>query len=367
MPGPVNRALLTARRETLASHQQARDLTGKAVKLADMHSLPRSVLVILFVCLPALGAAQTFDTVGTRAAGMAGAFVAVADDASAAYWNPAGFAAGNLFTMVVDRSTAKVNPGGSDGAASRSGVLVSLGMPALAISYYRLHSTTLTPQSARGSDDMGATGPGEIRLDTLITHHSGATLVQSIGRGVAVGATLKLVRGVAASSLAPDVDRGQLLSNASELGAKGTSKFDADIGVMAALGTIKIGLTVRNLTDPDFAASGGSHALTLRRHARAGVALTIAEGWAVAADLDLTREHTPAGLVRTFAAGTEGRIGRKAFVRGGLRLNTVNGRGAAAAAGASYSVMGPILIDAHLTAGSDQAQRGWGVAARVVY
>jgi len=33
---------------------------------------------------------QTFDVVGTRALGMGGAFVAVADDASATWWNPAG-------------------------------------------------------------------------------------------------------------------------------------------------------------------------------------------------------------------------------------------------------------------------------------
>jgi hypothetical protein len=136
---------------------------------------------------------------------------------------------------------------------------------------------------------------------------------------------------------------------------------------MAALGRVKIGLTLRNLTEPDFASGSGNHALSLRRHARAGLALTFHDGWAVAADLDLTREHTPSGPVRTFAAGTEGRIGRKAFVRGGLRLNTVDGRGAAVAAGASYSVMGPLLVDAHLTAGSDQAQRGWGIAARLVY
>ena len=56
--------------------------------------LPRPVLFVLFLGSPALATAQTVDTVGTRAAGMAGAFVAVADDASAAYWNPAGFAAG---------------------------------------------------------------------------------------------------------------------------------------------------------------------------------------------------------------------------------------------------------------------------------
>ena len=41
---------------------------------------------------------------------MAGAFVAVADDASAAYWNPAGFAAGSFFSLVIDGSTAKSTP-----------------------------------------------------------------------------------------------------------------------------------------------------------------------------------------------------------------------------------------------------------------
>jgi hypothetical protein len=334
-----------------------------------MQSAPRSIFFVLVICwLPTPGAAQTFDTVGTRAAGMGGAFVAVADDASAAYWNPGGFAAGNLFTMVVDRSTAKADPGGPDSAASRSGLLVSLGMPALGLSYYRLHATTLTPSARSGaSSTADPVGIAEVRLDTLVTHHSGATLVQSISRGVAVGATLKVVRGVAESTLAADLDRRRLLETASEPGGKGTSKFDADIGVMAALGTVKIGLTVRNVTQPAFATRSGNRALTLRRHARAGVAVTLREGWAVAADLDLTREQTPSGPVRIVAAGTEARIGRKAFVRGGLRLNTVDASGAALAAGASYTVMGPVLVDAHVTAGSDQAQRGWGIAARLVY
>lgn len=42
--------------------------------------------VFLFVCSPALA------HFGTRPMGMGGAFTAVADDANAAYWNPAGFA-----------------------------------------------------------------------------------------------------------------------------------------------------------------------------------------------------------------------------------------------------------------------------------
>ena len=46
--------------------------------------------------------AQDFEAVGTRALGMAGAFVAVADDATAAYWNPAGLAKGAVVSLVLD-------------------------------------------------------------------------------------------------------------------------------------------------------------------------------------------------------------------------------------------------------------------------
>jgi F plasmid transfer operon, TraF, protein len=329
------------------------------------------VLAVAMAGWASAAGAQTFETVGTRAAGMGGAFVAVADDSSATYWNPAGFAAGNYFTMVLDRSTAKVNPGGSAGAASGSGLLVSLGMPALGLSYYRLRSTILTPAArlatAAAPDGRKAIGADEVRLDTLITHHSGATLVQSITSGVAVGATLKVVRGVASSTVVGDGDRDALLGDASELSGKGSSKFDADIGVMASRGRLKAGITVRNLTQPEFVTAGETGSLSLQRQTRAGVAVTIREGWVLAADFDLNRTHSSLGDARSFAAGSEGRLGRKAFIRGGLRLNTAGPRQPLLAAGGSYAVMGSILVDAQVTAGSDRAQRGWGLAARFVY
>jgi hypothetical protein len=95
--------------------------------------------------------------------------------------------------------------------------------------------------------------------------------------------------------------------------------------------------------------------------------MTLLDGWAVAGDLDLTRVSGPAGFVRNFAVGTEGRIGRKAFVRGGLRLNTAGSKEPVIAGGASYALLGSVLIDAQVTGGSDRAQRGWGLAARFVY
>src|SRR3954466_13515578 len=147
-------------------------------------------------------AAQTFDTVGTRAAGMGGAFVAVADDASAAYWNPAGFASGAYFSLVLDRSEAKLDPPGSAPAGSRSGLLLALGAPAVGLSYYRLRSTAVraSPLSF----------PATVEADTLITHHVGATVVQSLAPGLAAGATLKLVRGFASSVVRPADERDAL-------------------------------------------------------------------------------------------------------------------------------------------------------------
>src|SRR4051812_12026337 len=84
-------------------------------------------LVFLLLLLPATAFAQSEGPVGVRAAGMGGAFTAVADDGSAAYWNPAGFASGSFFSLVVDGNVLD----------RRSGALVALGTPPLGISYYR--------------------------------------------------------------------------------------------------------------------------------------------------------------------------------------------------------------------------------------
>src|SRR5437879_1087620 len=82
-------------------------------------------VAIATIAFASLTFAQRFDDVGVRAQGMAGAFVAVADDASATWWNPAGLATAR---NAVDFS-AEISEGGRGG--------VALAFPSLGLSYYR--------------------------------------------------------------------------------------------------------------------------------------------------------------------------------------------------------------------------------------
>src|SRR3982751_3485478 len=59
-----------------------------------------SLVSLLFLAAPA--AAQTTDAIGVRAQGMGGAFTAVADDATASWWNPSGMAGGAYFNALLE-------------------------------------------------------------------------------------------------------------------------------------------------------------------------------------------------------------------------------------------------------------------------
>ena len=54
-------------------------------------------------------AAQPFESSGVRAQGMGGAFVAVADDASATWWNPAGLPGILIVDGVFEWQTTRLN------------------------------------------------------------------------------------------------------------------------------------------------------------------------------------------------------------------------------------------------------------------
>jgi hypothetical protein len=253
-------------------------------------------------------------------------------------------------------------------------------MPALGLGYYRLHSRiaepalTHLPADAPLSSRNLSVAP-ELRLDTLITHHGGITLVQSLWPGVAVGTTLKLVRGIAASTSVSGVSVEEALeSESAEVLGRASNEFDLDIGIMASGGPLKAGLTLRNVREPQFEVAGSGGELTLERQARAGLSYSITPDWVAAADFDLLRTRDVFGQRRDIAIGVEGRLGRRVIVRSGASLNTVEedafeggASRRAVSVGGSYAARASVYVDGHFTAGNDRAGHQWGVAARFVY
>ena len=338
-------------------------MTGGSKGYVKLPRMRRPVLPLLFLAmilglLPLVADAQGTESVGTRAQGMGGAFVGVADDASAVFWNPAGLAGGAYLSLVVDGNTAQSVPDGEPEGANRHGSMLALSMPALGLSYARLQNTAVRP----------ATGiPENSHLESLLTHQIGATLVQSIVDSVAVGATVKMVRGTAASAVVPGNDREELLDNI-DLFGHSSSRVDLDIGVMAVASFGRVGLTVRNLTAPTFDTGRGEE-LQLERQARAGGSVLLLPEWKLAGDIDLTTNRGTFGEVRELAFGTEGQLTRQLTARAGVRFNTIGdrGRSPAVSAGISYAVFGAMLVDGQITAGSDNAFRGWGLAGRFIF
>ncbi len=317
------------------------------------------MLLAFLILLPGRGGAQTVETVGTRAQGMGGAFVGVADDASAVYWNPAGLASGAYVSLVLDGTSAKAVPEGESEAGGRSGWLLALATPALGLSYYRLRAAAVTPSDPQDS--------GMFRLDSLVTHHVGATLVQSITGGIAVGTTVKIIRGFAGSADVPAADPEEALDDWDVLG-QSSSRVDLDVGLMAAGSVGRIGVVMRNLTEPAFTTGAGAE-LRLERQVRAGASVVLLPKWKLAADVDILRQRAAFGDVREVAFGTESQVTTRLAVRGGLRVNTAgeNGRTPAVSVGATFAALGSVLLDAQVTGGDDAVFRGWGLAGRMVF
>jgi hypothetical protein len=326
-------------------------------------------------------AAQVFEAVGERALGMGGAFVGVADDATATYWNPAGLATGRTFDTCVGRARAEGFPAdGPSGAPPAEGSRASsfcLGVPSLGVSYYTVLGTAvdrpISPTAVVPGDRQDLR-PGEVRLSRLSTRQAGLTLVQSVLPHVVVGATLKYVRGTAAVGQgAAGASASSLLDAADGLDGPTEGAFDADVGLMVSLGPLRLGATVKNLREPGFEADDGT-VLRLTRQARVGVALrpggeallhASQDGWILAVDMDVTRTPTVAGDRRMAAAGVERwLLGHRLGLRGGVRADTVGAARAVATAGLSVGLRASTLLEAHVVGGRREGDRGWGVGVR---
>ena len=328
---------------------------------------PIVFLVALYLPTTSAAFAQVLETVGSRALGMGGAFVAVASDSSATWWNPAGLAAGPFLDLAVARGmTERVGelPARRDTASG-----FSLGTPPVGFSYYRLRITDTQPLDPVGTDP-GSQGR---LVRSLAASQLGVTLVHTIVQGVHAGATLKYLRGtLRAAPGNPLSEPSELLDDGDELeGGDAESAFDLDLGLMADAGPVRLGLLIKNATEPEFEDSS-STSLTFDRQVRLGLAIDAEKGGGipltVAVDADLRTIPTTSGDRRNLAFGVEQWLGgRRVAIRGGGRFNLRGAKERAATAGASVNVRPGLFLDGYLVRGGSTDDRGWGVASRVSF
>jgi hypothetical protein len=329
--------------------------------------------------LPSAAPGQSFDAVGTRARGLAGAFVSVADDASATWWNPAGLPNSLILDGVIDfesseliKNTGTPIPEGESGLRSGAGG-VAFAFPSLGLSYYRVRESAVGPATAGASP--GRQDPGTAQTArSLLTHQFGVSLAQSLGDAVTLGATVRLIHGsLGVAPVATGTGAEDALDAAANADASGGMRGDVDLGVLVQVSRVRFGLAARNLTEPSFDASDGS-SWRLERAVRVGGSLSSDAGtpgrqtWVVAVDADLTRATTPLGDRRDLAVGAERWIaGRRVGLRGGVRASTAGEARTSASAGASVKVAGSVWVEAVATGGGDATARGWGLSAHMMF
>jgi len=297
--------------------------------------------VLLCLALPVTVHAQTFGDIGVRAEGMGGAFVAVADDATGAYWNPAGIASGSTFDFQV-------------AVAEGSTVFVGAAVPVFGLSYYRTHQASGLP-TVSPPEDRQNVGSGQVRTRRLTTNNVGVTFLQTVVPGFVIGSTARIVTG------------GVEFSNS-------RTTADIDIGAMVSAWDIRFGLTARNLREPEFETESGP--VRIDRQVRVGAALaprSLPSGvygpFTVSIDADLTTTPGPLGDQRGAAIGGEYWIARGLIgVRGGVRWSTLGDFNRAFSGGATVRLPKSLYVEGQVTkADADSSDEHWSVGGRVTF
>ena len=302
-----------------------------------------SVLCALLVCAPRPSIAQSIESVGIRAQGVAGAFVAVADDATATWWNPAGLPHSQSFIDGI----VEVGRGGHWG--------VAFGFPALGLSYYHLNISQIRPSASTAAGGTSRQDHGAVGTDLPVTYsvdfnQFGATVGQSLGDHFVVATTVKVMY------------------------AQSDTRGDFDLGAMAAFGPVRAGLNVRNVVGGTFG-TPGTDVFELTRQARAGVAVTprttgSLDRLTLSLDVDLTTAPFEGRDERHVAGGAEAWLrGRRVAVRGGAGVNMISDAGDAAygAVGITVSPFQRCFVDGVASWGPTEARNRWGFDLRVTF
>jgi hypothetical protein len=347
---------------------RARRLIASLI-LQPIRAALAAILLVLSVSAPA--GAQIYETVGTRAQGMGGAFVAVADDATATWWNPAGLILSD-FSLVLERVRTTEPSGAAPAGPAWRGDTTSFAasFPALGLSYYRLRISEIAPRASTagaqpGRQDLGAAAIG---LRSWVTNQFGATVGQSVGNHLVIASTLKLVR--AGSTTSTGGSTVGSLDTAAALDVSLETKADLDVGALAVLGPLRLGVSAKHVGKPGF--GSGANRFELGRQARVGLAWVVGQPGpateiTAAIDADLTRTPTAFGDARHVAAGLEVSLPRRRLaLRGGVSTNTAGQAGTSTSAGVSLRLTKEgVYLDGAKMFGSDRSRSGWAVGLRL--
>lgn len=299
-------------------------------------------LLVVVLSLAAAVQAEAQSALGVRANGMGGAFVGVADDASAVYWNPAGLATGAFVSLNLE--LGRFEPTDTAGLVGLTHVLLAFSLPPAGLAYYRQGAFAEGAPEAVGN---GTQSREEVRssVHAITTSTLAVSLLQSLSDHIVVSATPKVVWG--AESV----------------------KADVDASAMVAVDRFRLGLVARNLASPSFDLDDtGRESVELQPEMRLGAGW--GSGWpghsrvVVALDGDVMSRPTPSGDRRDVAAGVETWWRDRRFgVRGGLRGSTVGEARAVATAGASAALMAGLYMEGHVARGQAE-ERSWSLGLR---
>ena len=305
--------------------------------------VPWILLLLFLLAFPGSGLA--FNVVGPRAMGMGGAYVAVCDDATAVYWNPAAltqikgivdislFGGVQVTEQVVedlkdlddwfnDHDLAGIT--GSDlenlkdilerfnrkdeGVIANANAGLSLATKWVALSSVALAEGKLATQADTQTSHLvtrrgRAQNGSQANIGTLVTNDIALTGATTLGiPNLALGVSSKYImaRQYTDTEYVFDQDTGQFNEDITDL-EHWSKEFDKnradgwawgiDAGALIILGDIfKIGVLGRNINEPEIEWEDHEPKTKLRGQYRAGAALTLFKVLTISADGDLSEQ-----------------------------------------------------------------------------
>ena len=289
---------------------------------------------IAFGVTSSAAAQERFLHFGTKAAAMGGAFTAVANDTTAFYWNPAGYAFGPAAHAGFHWGESGMNRGdGTTFGDEAAGF--SLGLPFMGVA-----ATFSKESSSRLEDDV-------LSSRGLETFDFSVSILQSLPiDDLVIAGNVHYLRGESHElfeSLAslvpgdqtPSSIRDRVLATEGEV----SSTASMDLGALyQPRDWLRLGLMWRRLFEPGFRLPSGEE-IVLPPHGRAGVAFFLPGATTLSFDFDLSSQGDAGERWRELSLGVDKRLLDDALsLRAGLRAETGSGRGARPAFSAGVGV-----------------------------